>query len=208
MNMKNGAGLGLAIHWLRQALISAYEDNSALRLVRTCRQSLKCTVELESFRREIRRSFNKCLSDKELYREGRRNYRKKVRKVSNNVWRTFCSSIKDLPRSARLHKALSRDHKIKLVSLVAPSDRRRQPEGENLELLLNTHSPNSEVTQELAAPAAVLLVRRCDWMLATRVATYRRIDWAIDSFAPYKMQGCIAYYRPCCKRNGRLSPYT
>ena len=69
MNMKNGAGLGLAIHWLRQALISAYEDNSALRLVRTCRQSLKCTVELESFRREIRRSFNKCLSEKELYRE-------------------------------------------------------------------------------------------------------------------------------------------
>ena len=30
MNMKNEAGLGLAIHWDLQALISAYEDNCPL----------------------------------------------------------------------------------------------------------------------------------------------------------------------------------
>jgi hypothetical protein len=37
MNMKNGAGLGLAVHWVQKALISAYEDNFPLRPVKTGR---------------------------------------------------------------------------------------------------------------------------------------------------------------------------
>ena len=194
INMKNEAGLGLAFHWVQQALISAYEDNCPHRPVKTGRQSLKWTVELESLRREVRWLFNKCRSDKnphiwELYREAQRNYRKEVRKASKNAWRTFCSSINDLPRSARLRRALSRDPKIKLGSLVAPSSRRTQSEGETLELLLTIHFPNSEVTQELVAPVAALLARRSNWRLAMRVATYRRVEWAIDSFAPYKSPG-------------------
>jgi hypothetical protein len=34
-------------------------------------------------------------------------------------WRTFCSSINDLPRSDMLHRALSRDPKIDLGTLFA-----------------------------------------------------------------------------------------
>jgi len=67
-------------------------------------------------------------------------------KASKNARRTFCSSIIDLARSARLQRALSRDPKIKLGSLVAPSGRRTQSEGETLEMLLTTHFPNSGVT--------------------------------------------------------------
>jgi len=83
MNMKNEAGLGLAIHWFQQALISAYEDNCPLRPVKTSRQSLKWTVEVESLRR-VRRLFNKCRSDKnphswEPYRDAQRKYRKEGR---------------------------------------------------------------------------------------------------------------------------------
>jgi hypothetical protein len=37
MNMKDEAGLGLAVHWVQQALISAYEDNCPLRPVKTGR---------------------------------------------------------------------------------------------------------------------------------------------------------------------------
>jgi hypothetical protein len=46
MNMKDEAGLGLAIHWVQQALISAYEHNCPLRPVKTGRKSLKWTAEL------------------------------------------------------------------------------------------------------------------------------------------------------------------
>jgi len=188
MNMKDEAGLGLAIHWVQLALISADEDNCPLRPVKTGRQSLKWTAELESLRRGVRRLFNKCRSNKnlhswEFYREAQQNYRKEVRKASKNAWKSFCSSINDLPRSARLHRALSRDSKLKLGSLVAPLGRCTQSEGETLVLLLTTYFPNLGVTQESAAPKATLLARRPDWRLATRVVTYRRVEWAID-FCP------------------------
>ena len=140
------------------------------------------------------RLFNKCRSDKnshswDLYRQTQRNYRKEVRKASRNASRTFCNPINDLPRSARLHRALSRYPKIKLRSLVAPSGGRTQSEGETLELLLTTRFPHSGVTQELAAPAAALLARRPDWRLATRAVAYKRVEWAIDSFVPCKSPG-------------------
>jgi len=151
-------------------------------------------MELESHRKDVRRLFNNCRAEKnphswDLYREAQRKYRNEVRKASKNAWRTFCSSINDLPKAARVHRALSRDPKIKLGSLVVPSGRRTQSEGETLDLLLTTHFPNSEITQETAAPAAALPARRLDWGLATRVVTYRRVERAIDSFAPYKSPG-------------------
>jgi len=42
------AGLGLAVHWVQQALISAYEDNCPLRPIRKGKKSLRWTSELES----------------------------------------------------------------------------------------------------------------------------------------------------------------
>jgi hypothetical protein len=56
--------------------------------------------------------------------------------------------------SARLQRALSRDTKIKLGSLVTLLRRRTQSEGDVLELLLATHFPNSVITEETAAHAA------------------------------------------------------
>jgi hypothetical protein len=77
MDLKKEAGLGLAIQWVQQALISAYEDNCPLRPGKTGRKFLKWNVELGSLRREVRRLFNKCRSDRnphswELYRVIRR----------------------------------------------------------------------------------------------------------------------------------------
>jgi len=146
-------------------------------------------VELESLRRGVRWLFSNCRSDTnphccDLYRVAERNYRKNVRKVSKNAWRTFCSFISDLPMSYRLHRTLSRNPHVKLGSLVAPTGRRTQSEGETLELLLTTNFPNAWITLETVAPAAALLARRP--RMATMVATYGRVEWAIDCFTPYK----------------------
>jgi len=81
--MKDEAGLGLAVHWVQQALISSYKHNHSLRSVKTGRQSLRWTSELESLIRGVRRLFNKCQADNnlhnwEFYREAQRRYRKEV----------------------------------------------------------------------------------------------------------------------------------
>jgi glucose-6-phosphate isomerase len=82
---------------------------------------------LESLRRNVRRLFNKNRRDQtthswELYREDQQAYRKEVRKVSKETWRAFCTSINDLPRAARLHRALSKDPKVRLGSWCLPQE--------------------------------------------------------------------------------------
>ena len=72
---------------------------------------------------------------------------------------------------------------------MAPSGRCTQSEGETLELFLITRFKNSEVSEEMAARFAALHVGYSEWRVAARVVTYRRVEWEIDSFAPYKSPG-------------------
>jgi hypothetical protein len=143
MSMGSEAGLALAVHLVQQALIFAYENNCPLRAVRTGRSSLKWLTKLESLRREVRRLFNSCRAKNnsyswELYIYTQRSYRKEVQKASKETWRSFCGSLNDLLRSARLHRALTRDPKNRLGSLVARFGGCTQSEEETLDLLLNT----------------------------------------------------------------------
>jgi hypothetical protein len=55
MDKKSETGQGLAIHWVQQAPILAYENNCLRRPVKTGRQSLKGAVELDSLRKRVRR---------------------------------------------------------------------------------------------------------------------------------------------------------
>jgi hypothetical protein len=167
MNIGNEAGFGLAMHWVQHALITAYEDNCTLRPVKTDRGSLKWTAELEYLTRGVRGLFNKSRRDQnphswKLYREDQRKYRKEVRKASKENLRTFCSSINDLPRSARLYRAPSRDPKVRLGSLLAPSGRRTQSERQTLDCLLYTHFPNSVAMEKALAPATAGRAKRMD----------------------------------------------
>ena len=117
MDMKNETRLGLAIHMVQKALISAYEDINHLRPDKAGRQFLKWAAELESIRREVIRLFSKCRSDTNPHRtlwRGSAELQEGGWESFQNVWWIFCSSISGLPRSARLDRALYRDPKIKL----------------------------------------------------------------------------------------------
>ena len=87
--------------------------------------------------------------------------------------------------------------------MLAPSDRRTQSEGQNFELLLTPHFSNSEVTEGLAT----LCAERSDWRLAARVVTYRRVEWAIDSFAPYKSPGMDGILPALLQEGQEVIPY-
>jgi hypothetical protein len=45
---RDEAGLGLALQWLQPAMITAYENNCPIRLVKPARNSLSRTARLES----------------------------------------------------------------------------------------------------------------------------------------------------------------
>ena len=63
MNMRDEAGLGLAVLSVQLDLISANEDNCPPKPVRTGKHSLKWTYELKSLRREVRWLFNLLATD-------------------------------------------------------------------------------------------------------------------------------------------------
>jgi hypothetical protein len=134
MEMKDEASLRLAVRWIQQALLSAYENNCPLRPIRKGKRSLRWTPLLASHRREVRRLFNRCQAKNdpyswELYREAQQRYRGEVRKASKEIWRTFCGSINNLPRAARLQRALSGDPKVRLGSLWLLLESIRNPKG-------------------------------------------------------------------------------
>ena len=93
-------------------------------------------------------------------------------------------------------------------SLVAPSGWRTQSEGENLDLLLATHFPGSVCSEGGVIPAPACRTNCLDWRVAVRIVTYGRVEWAIDSFAPYKSPGMDAIF-PALLQEGRevLIPY-
>jgi hypothetical protein len=64
-----------------------------------------------------------------------------------------------------------------------------QSEGETLDLLVHMHFPNSEAMEGGVALVTTGRAKRLDWHVVTKVVTYGRDVWAIDSFAPYKSPG-------------------
>jgi hypothetical protein len=119
-----------------------------------------------------------------------------VRKASKETWRAFCSSINELPKAAGLHRALSKDPKVRLGFLVAPSGKRTQTKGETLDLLLHTHFPRSGAVEEEVA-LTFSPTMRLDWQVAKRAVTYRRVVWAIESFVPHKSPSARGAGDPC-----------
>jgi len=105
------------------------------------------------------------------------------------------------------NKALSRDPKIWLGSLVAPSGKRMQSEGETLDLLLAIHFPNSTVRVGGLIPTADCCSKRLDWWVAARIVTYRKVRWAIDSFAPYRIPGMDGIFPALLQEGWEIIPY-
>ena len=85
---------------------------------------------------------------------------------------------------------------------MAPSGLRTQSEGETLDLLLATQFPGFICAEGevLAAPAC--RANCLDRQVAAKIVTYRRVEWAIDSFAPYKSPGMDGIF-PALLQEGR-----
>jgi hypothetical protein len=113
--------------------------------------------------------------------------------------------MKDLPSSARLHKALSRGPQIKLRSLVAPTGERTQSEGETLDLLLATHFPDSVRPTGETTSAAICRTKRDDWRVAATIITFSRVSLAVDSFAPIRVEVLMESSQLYYKRDGKSS---
>jgi len=63
-----------------------------------------------------------------------------------------------------------------------------------MDLLLATHFPDSAAVEGGVVPAAACHATRVDCRVAAGIITYHRVEWAIDSFAPYKSPGMYGIF--------------
>ena len=91
---------------------------------------------------------------------------------------------------------------------MASSGLRTQSEGETLDLLLATHFPGSICAEGEVLPAPACRTNCLDWQVSAKIVSYRRVEWAIYSFAPYKIPGMDGIF-PALLQEGRevLNPY-
>ena len=87
---------------------------------------------------------------------------------------------------------------------MAPTGLPTQSERETLYLLFNTHFPESVQAEGVMLAAPPSRTNRVDWRVATKIVTYRRLEWAINSFSPYKSQGVDGIF-PALLQEGRGS---
>ena len=97
-------------------------------------------------------------------------------------------------------------NKIKLVSLVAPLERRTQFKAETLELLLVTHFPNLVVSEEVTVPAAVPNI----WTGGRLQGLSLIGEWngQLILLSHTKVQKWMGYSQPRCRRDGGLLSLT
>ena len=152
--------------------------------------------KLQVLRRNTRKLFNraKVTSDWSQYKKALTDYNKEIRKARRRNWRFLCENIEHTPEAARLHKVLTKEHSNGLGNIKKASNEFTKSPSETLEVLMENHFPGSFVTSEDTlgytggTPGRTL--NRNDALAKSRnIFSRTMVDWAIDSFDPFKSAG-------------------
>lgn len=138
-----------------------------------------------------------------IYAKALNEYKKETRQAKRMSWREFCESVMETQEAARMKKIISRDPTVP-GCLKKPDGSWTETNGETLNTLLSTHFPgctNVDVNSTTVAPRVISLVDRAK---AREIVSKEKIEWAIDSFKPYKAAGTDGVM-PAMLQNSRRS---
>ncbi|KAG7309924.1 hypothetical protein JYU34_004438 [Plutella xylostella] len=151
--------------------------------------------ELERLRRKIRKLFNRAkitrhYADWELYKEAQKHYKKRIRIRQGDSWRRFCENIESNNEAARVRKILDCGQNKNLGCLKKADKTYTNNDKETCQVLLETHFPDCRLVDDLtwdnsehSNPSI------SDWITAQELVTVEKIEWAINSFLPFKSAG-------------------
>ncbi|KAJ8913784.1 hypothetical protein NQ315_002690 [Exocentrus adspersus] len=143
--IKNRDEIDIANGQICSAIISAYHENTPLKTKQDNRGASWWNKKLDKKRKEVRRLFNRAKNSGnwDQYRSALTDYNKEIRRAKRESWRRFCESIKDVPRSTRIHKILSRSPVGECGSIKRPDGSYTDSGMETLQLLALNHFPGS-----------------------------------------------------------------
>lgn len=198
LNSRVGSNLEIeeSVCALNGAIMDAYASGCPIKEKITNRDVPWWSKKLSKLRAETRRLFNRAKSDGgwQRYTNTLTLYNKEIRRAKRNSFRKFCEGITNIPEAARLHKAMSRGKMQESVSLITPDGSYTEDEEQRALLLLETHFPGSKPTGGVTIEGRSNRTKREDWDVAKRILSPGRLEWAINSFQPYKSPGVDNIY--------------
>jgi ribonuclease HI len=173
------------------AIKEAYEGNCPVGSTRGQGDAPWWSNRLSRLRAEARRLFNRAkrTGDWQTYTEALTEYNKGIREAKRRNFRAFCESISEAPETARLYKAMAKDTAVTLRTLKKPDGGFTENEEQTALLLLETHFPGSRVDCAMGHAGELGRPQARHWEKAAEIFTEQRIEWAMDTFQPYKSPG-------------------
>ena len=186
----------VALTELETQLKSAFEMACPLRRSYQ-KNSPFWSKRLEKLRKKVRRLFNKARHKKAdvdwgNYKLARKEFKKTLRAAKRRAWLKYIDEVKNLKATAKLCKALAKDP-ISPEMLKKENGSYTKSKEEVVDLLIDAHFPGTRAA-EAAESQPIRTPSVTDWNFAMTIVTDRRLEWAIDSFKPYKSPGDDGIY--------------
>lgn len=197
-------------------IIQAFNNSCPVKVRSTDRDVPWWNTRLENLRKQARKMFNRAKRTLQWdeYRKALTLYNEEIRRSKRKNWRHVCENIESTPVVARLQKVLSNDHSNGLGTLKNDDGSFTSNASETLNLMMQVHFPgslpvlseettsldsqtgsgktSSEVSEEqndIARITGQNMTREDTQDLASRIFTQARVEWAINSFEPFKSPG-------------------
>lgn len=181
---------------ISSAITCAFHDSCPLKHRRVNKKTPWWNRALEEMRKKVRRISNlsKRGLAREKFKEALTEYNKEIRRSKRKSWKNFCEEIDDLPTTSRIQKVLAKEHTNGLGSLKREDGTYTCNQGETLDLLMRTHFPccvdySHHVMEGNMHSAHSNRMGNGQLRKIKEITSLERIQWAIESFGPYKSPG-------------------
>lgn len=205
-------------HNLITKMKEAYHSSCPEKKRSTNRNVSWWNEKLRKLRKNARKLFNRAkrTADWSSYREALTRYNLEIRKSKRNTWKSVCENIETIPICARLQKVLSKDHSNGLGFLKKENGLFTSSTHETLETLIQAHFPGalpicgvmeasdtsscSDINSGTNEVQSGFITNDSQshgtesLELANNMFTNSRVEWAIDSLAPFKSPGIDGIY--------------
>ena len=194
-SLSSTAAIDEAVSKLSHAISLAFEKACPLRRFKHVQHVPWWSRELGTLRRSSRRLFrvayaSDATDDWLRYKQSRREYKRELLRSKRQSWQDFCGNIQGNHAAAKLFKHLGSKQGGGLGLLQLPNGEFTTNRESTLAHLLKVHFPGS---QSLVSPpsdsASSNLGEARDWRVAEGLVSVKRVEWAIQSFAPFKAAG-------------------
>ena len=185
--------INLKAEKLEECITNAFNDSCKLSKGKTGEKSPWWTPKLEDMRREVfrlkrrkdRRTNDTTKADYDLAKQ---KYKTEIKISKAKGWQKFCTDMKDINSTARVHKLLKMGKREDIGSLKKDTGEFTTTPKETLETLLNTHFPDNTTNNDQNRNTNTKHSGNGKLDIE-KVINRESVKAALSSFKPYKSPG-------------------